>query len=78
MNDNVRFLRSKDITPDAVIYSVGKKLAVDGAKAVYVVLIDKEGKPDLWASGDLSHLCLASQSLNLLTMDYLNGDIEQV
>lgn len=74
--DNVYYLKGKNITPEAVITDVLEKIKERKIKSVYVVGIQEDGQPSIWASGDLSSLCMASKCLDLLSDQYLLGDFE--
>lgn len=77
MKTNVSALRPKDITPRMVLEGVLED--VDNFESVYVVGFNKEGQPEMYqiyASGDLSGLSLATHLLQRLTNMYLDGLID--
>lgn len=73
---NVTPISPENLTPEIVLQSVLKE--VQNARAMYVVLILKEGEPSVYTCGRLEDLCYASQSLNTVTQRYLRGEVEDI
>jgi len=74
---NIKTLRSKDISPLIVLTSLLEK--VDELKYIYVVAMEKHEDggcdPKIYASGDLSQMCVAALCLTETTQKYLRGEI---
>jgi hypothetical protein len=71
---DLRALRTKDITPAIVINGL-KKAEEDGkVDSIYVVTI-KNGKTQIWASGDLNMLGLAHVAFTDFVMKSINDEI---
>lgn len=68
-------LRIKDISPEMVLQAVAKELPT--IKDIYVCIINNEGTPVMYASGDLGSLCTASIALQDLAFKFLNGELTE-
>lgn len=71
---NLRALRTTDINPAIVLQALQKD--IETLQDIYVVAIDKEGHPIVFASGNLQGLSHASLVLHDLALKQLNGLIE--
>lgn len=67
---NVENISSDLVTPLDVLESV--QADIMSIKDLYVVAINKEGTPVIWASGNLNAMAFASLALHSKTLDFLN------
>ena len=70
----VRALKVEFVSPVIVMESVASKL--ETLKDLYVIGINADGEPEMWATGDLSNMCFASMALQQLCHQYLRGELE--
>lgn len=77
--DNVRFLRSKYVTPEAVLDSVQKRVKEKRVRQIVVVTVDQGGNvaPEIWISGDLRGLCIAAATLTEYSHRYVRSEITE-
>lgn len=73
-DDNLRALRVNDINPHIVLQSLQKN--VDEIHEMFVVTFTDDG-PQIYATGDLSLLSLASLCLHDLALKSLNGELHE-
>lgn len=62
-------LAAQAVTPQDVIDDVQAKVAE--FKSLYVVSIGHDGRPTLWASGNLNDLAYAALALQAKAQDYI-------
>ncbi len=72
---NVRTLNKEAITPEVILESAASQLPE--IRALYIVGIRHDGKPQLWASGLMPDMALASLALQDLAMDFMNNRVIQ-
>ncbi len=73
--DNLRAMKAEFISPEIVLQSLQKNLP--NMKDVYVVAIDKDGEPTVWATGELNNLCFAAMQFQRFAFKFLNGEIDE-
>lgn len=73
MSKKVVALRTKNITPRIVLESLQGEL--ENTRDLYVVLIDKNGDPAFYATGDLSTLCYAATVMQDYATRFVRGEI---
>lgn len=69
----IKALNSKSISPAVIVQSLGEDL--QDMTDLYAVAIGLDGKPVIYASGDLSKLAFAALALQNTALQYLNGQI---
>ncbi len=66
---NVKNITADMVTPTDVLESLIKQLG--GIKSIYAVVIDKDGQPQIWASGNLIDMAYASAAFNAKLHEYV-------
>lgn len=67
---DVRNISADVVTPVDVVRDLEKNLS--DLKAVYVVGFDHDGRPSIWASGNLQLMAMAAVALHAKTVDVLH------
>lgn len=67
---DVRNISADMVTPVDVIEDLQKK--VGEIREIYVVAFDDDGRPTIWASGNLKSMALAVVALQSKTVDVLH------
>jgi hypothetical protein len=72
---NIKPIGSHGITPRFILEKVASQ--VDDMEEMFVVAFDLEGKPHIWAAGDLRSAALAGNLLNELSLDAVWGRVDE-
>jgi len=67
---DVRNISADVVTPVDVIVDLQEK--IHEIKEVYVVAFDQNGRPTIWASGNLKSMAMAAVALHAKTVDVLH------